>query len=190
VWYEHHVISGNYRLGEFQGAVLNAQLDRLTAQTARRDRNGRYLASELARLPGLHPQRRPAFCTRHSFHLFLLRFDAREFGAPREAVLEALRAEGIPCSSGYGFSLHRQPMFQNKAFGPFLAEARARLDYRSVECPNSDLLCREQAIWLEQRLLLGTRADMDDIVRAFEKVHAHRGALREWARRRGLKEAA
>ena len=28
LWYEHHVISGNYRLGEFQGAVLNAQLDR------------------------------------------------------------------------------------------------------------------------------------------------------------------
>jgi len=23
IWYEHHVISGNYRLGEFQGAVLN-----------------------------------------------------------------------------------------------------------------------------------------------------------------------
>lgn len=29
LWYEHHVISGNYRLGEFQGAILNAQLDRL-----------------------------------------------------------------------------------------------------------------------------------------------------------------
>ncbi len=37
VWYEHHVISGNYRLGEFQGAVLNAQLDRLEEQTNTRD---------------------------------------------------------------------------------------------------------------------------------------------------------
>ena len=32
VWYEHHVVSGNYRLGEFQGAVLNCQLDRLEEQ--------------------------------------------------------------------------------------------------------------------------------------------------------------
>lgn len=184
-WYEHHVISGNYRLGEFQGAVLNAQLDRLQAQTERRDRNGRYLAAKLAALPGLHPQRRPDFCTRHSFHLFLLRLDAREFGAPRGAVLRALQAEGIPCSAGYGFSLHRQPMFRNKAFGPFLASAKTRLDYRAVECPNSDLLCGEQAVWLEHRLLLGTRADMDDIVRAFEKIHAHREALRDWARKAG-----
>ncbi|MCL5098086.1 MAG: beta-N-acetylglucosaminidase domain-containing protein, partial [Candidatus Omnitrophica bacterium] len=48
-WYEHHVISGNYRLGEFQGAVLNAQLDRLEMQTRTRDRNGRYLAAKLSR---------------------------------------------------------------------------------------------------------------------------------------------
>ena len=82
VWYEHHVISGNYRLGELQGALLDAQLDRLEAQTATRDANGRYLASRLARLGGIHPQRRPATCTRHSQHLFMLRFDADAFGGP------------------------------------------------------------------------------------------------------------
>ncbi|MBA2602358.1 MAG: DegT/DnrJ/EryC1/StrS family aminotransferase, partial [Acidobacteria bacterium] len=37
LWYEHHVVSGNYRLGEFQGAVLNCGLDRLEAQTVARD---------------------------------------------------------------------------------------------------------------------------------------------------------
>src|SRR5688572_3063866 len=69
VWYEHQIVSGNYRLGEFQGAVLNCQLDRLEEQTARRDHNGRRLASRLAALPGLYPQKRPAECTRHSHHL-------------------------------------------------------------------------------------------------------------------------
>ena len=98
----------------------------------------------------------------------------RRFGAPREAVLRALEAEGIPCSAGYGCSLHHQPLFRNKAFGPFLARASARLDYRAARCPNSDLLCREQAIWLEQRLFLGSKADMDDIASAFEKVYEQR----------------
>lgn len=177
VWYEHHVISGNYRLGEFQGAVLNCQLDRLEQQTVTRDRNGRYLASRIAALPGLHPQARPAECTRHSYHLFMLRLDAAAFGAPRAAVLKALQAEGIPCSAGYGLSLHHQPLFRNKAFGPFLPGAAARLDYSKTRCPASDLMCREQAIWLEQSLLLGTREDIDDIARAFEKVYDHRGAL-------------
>lgn len=176
-WYEHHVMSGNYRLGEFQGAVLNAQLDRLEAQTKTRDRNGQHLASRLASLPGLHPQKRPAGCTRHSYHLFMLRLDEAEFGAPRAAVLEALRAEGIPCSAGYGFSLHHQPLFRNKAFGPFLPKASARLNYGRTRCPNSDIICREQGVWLEQAMFLGPRADMDDIARAFEKILANRDAL-------------
>jgi len=176
VWYEHHVIAGNYRLGEFQGAILNAQLDRLSSQTETRDSNGQYLASKLARIPGLHPQKRPASCTRHSCHLFMLRFDASAFGGAREAVLNALRAEGIPCSAGYGFSLHRQPLFRNKAFGPFLPNASSRLDYTKTNCPNSDRICNE-AIWLEQSIFLGPRSDMDDIARAFEKIFENRAAL-------------
>jgi dTDP-4-amino-4,6-dideoxygalactose transaminase len=175
-WYEHHVISGNYRLGEFQGALLNCQLDRLEEQTRTRDGNGRYLASRLAGLPGLHPQTRLTDCTRHSYHLFMLRIDGA-FGAPRAAVLRALEAEGIPCSAGYGYSLPDQPLFRNKAFGPYLPVASASLDYSQAHCPNSDLLCREQCIWLEQNLLLGSREDMDDIGRAFEKIYEHRQAL-------------
>jgi dTDP-4-amino-4,6-dideoxygalactose transaminase len=177
VWYEHHAISGNYRLGEFQGAILNAQLERLQKQTATRDKNGQYLASRLSQLPGVHPQKRPAACTRHSYHLFMIRLDGATFGSTRAAFLEALRAEGIPCSPGYGFSLHRQPLFRNKAFGPFLAKASARLDYRTAHCPNSDLICREQCVWLEQSLFLGPRSDMDDIASAFEKIFENREAL-------------
>ena len=177
VWYEHHVVSGNYRLGEFQGAVLNGQLDRLQEQTEVRDRNGRRLAARLASLPGLHPQQRPLECTRHSHHLFMLRIDAAQFGASRAAVLDALAAEGIPCSAGYGYSLPDQPLFRNKAFGPYLREASPTLDYRASRCPNSDLICREQGLWLGQNLLLGPEEDIDDIGRAFEKVYAHRDEL-------------
>jgi dTDP-4-amino-4,6-dideoxygalactose transaminase len=176
LWYEHHVVSGNYRLGEFQGAVLNCQLDRLEEQTTTRDHNGRRLAARLAELPGLHPQVRSAACTRHSHHLFLLRIDPAAFGASRAALLNALQAEGIPCSGGYGYSLPDQPLFRNKAFGPFLPHASATLDYRKSRCPNSDLVCR-QGLWLEQNLLLGPDEDVDDIARAFEKVYAHRAAL-------------
>jgi dTDP-4-amino-4,6-dideoxygalactose transaminase len=182
-WYEHHVLGANYRLGEFQGAVLNSQLDRLEEQTVTRDANGRHLESRLAGLPGLHPQLRTADCTRHSYHLFMLRIDAEAFGAPRAAVLQALRAEGIHCSGGYPISLHQQPMFVQKAFGPYHAGRRADLDYRRTQCPNSDRICREQGLWLEQANFLGTRDDMDDIARAFAKVHEHRAALTAWAAR-------
>lgn len=176
VWYEHHLVSGNYRLGEFQGAILNCQLARLQEQTERRDVNGQRLSSRLDALPGIYPQGRTSSCTRHSYHLFMLRLDPAEFGAPRDAVVRALEAEGIPCSAGYGFPLPAQPLFRNRAFGPYLAGPWDRLEYASSRCPTADQICR-QAIWLGQHLLLGDRADVDDIASAFEKVHAHRAAL-------------
>ena len=177
LWYEHHVMSANYRLGEFQGAVLNAQLDRLEEQTNTRDRNGQHLAARLSKIPGLHPQRRTAETTRHSYHLFLLRIDAQVFGTPRTAVLRALQAEGIPICGGYAVPLYRQPLFRNKAFGPYLSNTGPALDYTAVRCPNCETICAEQGAWLEQSLFLGTSADMDDIAQAFEKVYEHRNAL-------------
>jgi dTDP-4-amino-4,6-dideoxygalactose transaminase len=176
VWYEHHVVSGNYRLGEFQGAILNCQLDRLQEQIDRREVNGQRLAKRLDALPGLYPQGRTAACTRHGYHLFMLRLDPQEFGAPRDAVLRALQAEGIPCSGGYGYPLPEQPLFRNKAFGPYLSGAAGRLDYSTSRCPNATIVCAG-AIWLAHPLLLGERADVDDIADAFEKVYAHRARL-------------
>ena len=176
-WFEHHQMSGNYRLGEFQGALLNAQLDRLEEQTQRRDRNGMYLAARLQSIPGIYPQKRPPDCTRHARHLFLLRIDREAFGAPRQAVLEAINAEGIPLRAGYALPLYRQPLFLNKAFGPYLANAAADLDYGKVSCPNCEEICYHQGAWLEQNLFLGTESDMDDIARAFEKVYESRQAL-------------
>lgn len=177
VWYEHHVISANYRLGEFQGAVLNTQLSRLKSQTATRDRNGQYLAKKLSRIPGIYPQHRTKETTRHAYHIFLFRIDSAKFGAPRQAILKALAAEGIPVSGGYAIPLYRQPLFLNKAFGPYLPESRRKLDFAKVSCPNCEKICAEQGAWLEQSLFLGTKSDMDDIVRAFEKIYEHRSAL-------------
>ncbi len=177
VWYEHHVMSANYRLGEFQGAVLNAQLQRLEEQTIRRDRNGQALAERLRRIPGIHPQKRTAQTSRHSYHLFLFRILQREFGASRQAVLKALAAEGIPVSAGYAMPLYRQPLFMNKAFGPYLGHIARGLNYGTVCCPNAELICGQQGAWLEQNLLLGSEQDVEDIARAFEKVYRHRAQL-------------
>jgi hypothetical protein len=74
-------------------------------------------------------------------------------------------------------------MFRERAFGPYLPGRRDRLDYRKTHCPNSDILCGEQGLWLEQSVFLGSTSDMSDIAEAFEKMHEHRAALSAWARR-------
>ena len=62
------------------------------------------------------------------------------------------------------------------AFGPYLPGIADQLDYDRVQCPNSDRLCKEQSLWLEQAMFLGPREDIDDIYRAFEKVYEQRGS--------------
>ncbi len=178
-WYEHHLMGGNYRLGEFQAAILNAQLDRFDAQAEMRERNGRYLAERLAQLPGIKPQTRGPHCTRHGYHLFAWRLEPAVLGVCRESFLGALAAEGIPCSGGYVLPLYRQPLFANLAFGPYRGyeSARPALNYRETDCPRCEAVCAAEGAWLEQRLLLGTRPDMDDIVAAFEKVVENRSQL-------------
>ncbi|MCC6367650.1 MAG: DegT/DnrJ/EryC1/StrS family aminotransferase [Bryobacterales bacterium] len=165
-WYSHYRLGWNYRLTEFQGAILLAQLERLTEQTARRRTNAAYLTSRLRDIPGIRILETPDYATGHSHHLFVLRFEPKAFGLTREQFLEALQAEGIPASSGYAHSLFRNPMFLDPAL-------RVDMERYKALCPNSERACGE-AVWLEHRLLLGDQEDMEDIVRAVEKVHEAR----------------
>jgi len=51
-FYSHYIYGSNYRLSEWQGAVLHAQLGRLDQQTQHRHRNGRLLDQLLGRIEG------------------------------------------------------------------------------------------------------------------------------------------
>ncbi len=173
-WYEHFRLGWNYRLTEFQAAILLQQLRRLPEQTATRNRNADYLCRKLEDVPGIHPLHSPPYATRHAQHIFLLRFREDEFGLSRSAFLAALEREGVPCQAGYAFPIYKNPMFLHQDFGGL----RTNFDYRSFEalCPASEQACRE-AIWLEHRLLLGSTRDMDDIAHAFWKIYRFQSEL-------------
>ena len=177
-WYEHHRLGWNYRITEFQGAILRAQLGRLTEQTLRRDANGRFLAEELRKIPGIRPTRLDERATRVSFHLFMFRYEPEAFsGMTRDEFLAALNAEGIPCSGGYIHPLHRNPMFLNKDFWkdgfPCVPPFARDIDYADFteRCPASEAVCRD-AVWIVQNMLLGTREDTADIATAVAKIQA------------------
>ena len=58
-WYEHHRLGWNYRMTEFQAAILGAQLARMTEQSEQRLANGLYLNERLGRNPGHPPAGHP-----------------------------------------------------------------------------------------------------------------------------------
>lgn len=165
-WYEHNMLSGNYRMTEWQGAILLAQLRRLDEQTDRRNANALYLARQLAEIPGIRPLKRDERITRHAYHLFAFRYDPEPFnGLPHDRFIRAMNAEGIPCNRGY------QPLYRSDAFRvdatahPFAGER----DYRSMYLPVAER-ASEEAVWVRQSMLLAERQDMDDIAAAIHKI--------------------
>ena len=178
-WYQHGLLGTNVRMTEFQAAILDCQMNRLDDQMARREANAEFLRAELAKIPGIRPLARRDYATRHAWHLFIARFDAEVFGVPPPELLKAIAAEGIPFFAGYNAPLYRQPVYQEKRFGPFTGwrESRPDLDYTRCRLPVTDRACAGEAGWLAHPVLLGTRADMDDIVRACRKVYEQRDAL-------------
>jgi dTDP-4-amino-4,6-dideoxygalactose transaminase len=175
-WYHHPRLGGNYRMTQFQAALLLAQLTRARTQHQTRQRSARYLTSKLIGLSGISPLKVDARVTSHAYHLFVIRYDKVQYaGLERSALLNALNAEGIPAVRGY-VPLYREGFLSEAREFTLRHRAYAERDYSGVDCPNTERACNE-AIWLPQNVLLGAREDLDDVVRAFQKVIENRDEL-------------
>jgi len=174
-------MGGNFRLTEFQGALLLAQMARIEAMAVQREKNAAYLDQLFSHIPGLTPARMPAGCTRNAYHLYMFRYDAAHFaGLSRAQFLKALRAEGVPASGGYA-PLNKDPLFQNalntrgfeRLYGK---QAFAQWTARTA-CPVNDRLC-DEAIWFTQTMLLAPREAMEQIATAITKIRQHAAELK------------
>ncbi|GAI90191.1 unnamed protein product, partial [marine sediment metagenome] len=138
------------RMTEYQAAIGLAQLERLEGQTTTRNENAEYLKSQIKDIPGIIPYELTPGVTRAAFHLFPFRYKEKEFqDLPREGFLEALRAEGITCSSGYS-TLNKMPYlnnaFQSKNFQKMYPRKMLDIDkyLEQNQCPENDRLCNEE----------------------------------------------
>lgn len=165
-WYEHAVLGSNYRMTEFQAAILRAQMTRMEDQAQRRDANARKLCELLARIPGVGVLPIDPRVTRHAWHLFSFWFEPREFGGrDLRALLAALNAEGIPCDQSYP-PLYKEALFSGGAPG---CCGRCDFRYADVHCPVSED-AHQRIVRMHQPTLLGTQADMEDIATAVDKI--------------------
>ena len=159
-WYEHSELGSNLRITGWQAAILLAQLERFEEQLARRQQNARQLNAIMEEIDGLQPMRWDARADAHAFHLYMFRYDAQSFGGvARDRFVEALRAEGVPCSTGYG-----QPLYHH---APLQAPHS-----RILPCPVAEQACQE-VIWIGQSVLLAEPEEMDEIAQAIVKVREH-----------------
>lgn len=170
--YRHDELGSNFRLSEFQGAVLRAQLARLDDDNERREARAAFLDRRLAEeLPELRLQVRHPGVTTHSHYMYV--FSLREgalAGLDRDTLVRALVAEGLPAYRAY-------PCIQDTGhFAPAM-EAVGAGDRSLPDCTAGRRLA-DTGVWLHHRVLLGDEEHAEQVVEALCKVRDHAPRLR------------
>lgn len=170
-FYSHYINGSNYRLSEWQGAVLSVQLTRLDEQTKRRHGNARLLDKLLSQVPGITPQKLDSRCTRNGHYAYIFHVDSKQFaGASTEKLIQAMNAEGIPNQASYP-PIHALDVFQNGEYRKRLCGSQATEPHAffKAEYPNTHRAAFE-TIWIPQPALLGAEEDMEEIAAAWRKI--------------------
>ena len=168
-WYEHHNAGCNYRITQLQAVLLSNQLKKLEKETRLRHENGTYLNSLLEKIDGIKPLARGMGETLHSYHIYIFRYDKTKFNnLPKAEFSMILAAEGVPCFMGYPQPLYKQPLFQEKNFMCYAIPEN--VDYTKVSCPVTEKACYEEAVWIFQNTMLGTKDDMEKFAEAILKI--------------------
>ncbi len=157
----------NFRMSEFQAAVMLVQLERLDEILERKNRNAEILGKGLAEIGGLSWPTADKRITRQAYVYPRMRYDAASFGGvPAALFAEALTAEGIPCGAGKGRKLYEHPLFTQRSFH---FQSAKRVGYTKVYCPNAESTAGRW-ISLPQNVLLASENDMGSFIDAVAKI--------------------
>jgi dTDP-4-amino-4,6-dideoxygalactose transaminase len=169
----NRLLGFNYRLSEFQAAVLLAQMERLEDQTGLRAERAARLSDGLSQIEGVTLLKRDERLTTQAIYQYVFKYDAESFGgASRNRFVAALEAEGIPCDGLFYEPIYRSALFQVEA-RDFLQLESANLPWSKAHCPVAERAAYEEAVWLPHQILLGDESDVDDVIEAILKIQNH-----------------
>jgi L-glutamine:2-deoxy-scyllo-inosose/3-amino-2,3-dideoxy-scyllo-inosose aminotransferase len=167
--------SGNYRMTDFQAALLLEALRRLPGHNKVRDKNARYFNAQLSQLPGVLPMRRDERETAEAYYNFSFRYKQEQFkGLPVVRFREALSAElGCRVEASY------EPLSACPLYAPHTKPWRYKLTakhWRQIDSSRFKLpVCRriheEESVCFHHTILMGAKADMDLICEAIQKIY-------------------
>ncbi|MEK7993276.1 MAG: DegT/DnrJ/EryC1/StrS family aminotransferase, partial [Planctomycetota bacterium] len=115
--------SGNYRITDFQAALLLEALRRLPQHNKVRDTNAQYVNAQLSQIPGVLPMRRDKRETVEAYYNFSFRYKQEQFkGLPVARFREALSAEmGCRVEASY------EPLSECSLYAPHTKPWRYKL---------------------------------------------------------------
>ncbi|MCZ7582985.1 MAG: DegT/DnrJ/EryC1/StrS family aminotransferase [Deltaproteobacteria bacterium] len=178
--YEGRVFGWNYRLGEFQAAVLRAQMEKLDERTKLRQENAAYLTEKLRDVEGIGVIEYDERTTQRAHYQYIFTYDNTAFGgAHRDKFLAAAAAEGLHLDGAFYV-----PMFANKLFSatanewPALRERYGDgITMTSADTPVAWEFAGNTGVWMHYPMLMGTKEDVDDVVAVIRKIQDNAGEL-------------
>jgi len=172
-----NLVGFNYRMTEIEAAIASEQLKKLERLVLARVAAAEFLTARLKHLPGITtPVIRPG--VRSGVYLYVIRYDAKRAGMPRDQFMAAINAEGIPLVKGYVEPIYLEPLYQQRiAFGrdgfPFTYPGyTGTVSYARGLCPVTERMHYDEVLYTNVCHADIRQRDLDDVVAAFEKVLA------------------
>jgi dTDP-4-amino-4,6-dideoxygalactose transaminase len=131
----HDSIGTNLRLTEVQSAIGRVLLGKLIQAVQARRHNASMLASEFSAIPGLRVTS-PGADIYHSYYKYYV-FVRPEHLAPdwtRDRIVEAIRAEGVPCFTGSCSEIYLEKAFAQHGFSKTRLPVAKELGETSMMC--------------------------------------------------------
>jgi L-glutamine:2-deoxy-scyllo-inosose/3-amino-2,3-dideoxy-scyllo-inosose aminotransferase len=177
--------SGNYRITEWQAAILLAQLERFPHQMAMRERNAWLLDDELRRIPGIRPMEPHPNVSRRNSYAYVFRYDARRFAglscrAFRIALSEETRLDFGPPYRPLNMSLLYQP--HTKRRHRLDDNYWAEIDPSRYSLPVAERAYEHEAVTLPHEALLLEPDRLRSVAKAVRRLQRHADDLAEWER--------
>jgi L-glutamine:2-deoxy-scyllo-inosose/3-amino-2,3-dideoxy-scyllo-inosose aminotransferase len=174
--------SGNYRITDFQAALLIEALKRLPEQNHIRSINAKYLNSLLEELPGVQPMKNDQTEELGACYNFSFRYNKDEFKDLDVKKFREAMAKELGCSVEASY----EPLNACSLYTPHTKPNRhklseeywKRIDPAGFELPVCHRIFREESVCFHHSVLLGPRADMDLIAKAVEKIYENVDELR------------
>lgn len=170
-----NIVGFNYRMTETEAAISIGQFKRLDFLNEYRRNLAHYLTQNLSKFEGLSlPQEEKL--NKHVYFVYPIKFDSYKVGVKRDTFVQALNAEGIPFGAGYVKPTYLEPIYQRRiAYGkngcPFNCPFyKGKLQYQKGLCPVTERMHFEELMLTGVCRYPHTQEDMEDVVKAFEKL--------------------
>lgn len=178
------VQSGNYRISEWQAAILLAQFERFPAQVTKREASIEFLNNGLAQIEGLAPMLRRPQVTRQGAYQYAFRYDPEAFNeVPVTAFRRALGAELGTTVGGIYNPLNQSPLYQphTKRRYRINDDYWRAIDPTRFDTPVAQRAYDSESVLLSHPHLLADPDALQAVVDACTKLHEQRDELAEWA---------